>query len=108
MRLIRGVGGAVLWIVASLLGLVAVLMCVTVILLPVGIPLLRLAGRSYGSATRLMLPRPVAHPVKESKRGLRGAGGKAKDKVSDASPKDALSKSRKKLRKKTGRRRLFG
>jgi hypothetical protein len=40
MRLLRGLIGAVLWILAALLGLVGLVLCVTVILLPVGIPVL--------------------------------------------------------------------
>lgn len=111
MRLIRGIGGAVLWIGASLLGLVAVIMCVTVILLPIGIPLLRLAGKSYGSATRLMLPRAIAHPIKESKKGLKDKGSNAKDAAPDVSP-SKLSKGSKKVKKKvakkTKKKGLFG
>jgi hypothetical protein len=107
MRLIRGVGGAVLWILASLLGLVAVLLCVTVILLPVGIPLLRLAGRSYGTATRLMLPRSVAHPVKETKRGFSRKSSEAKSAVPEVSVGDLWSRGRKKL-KKQKHKGLFG
>ena len=108
MRLVRGLGGIVLWIVASLLGLVAVLLCVTVILLPVGIPLLRLAGKSYGTATRLMLPRSVAHPVQETKRTLRDNGKNLKDAATDVSPSRLWSKGRKKVEKTTGRKGLLG
>jgi hypothetical protein len=81
MRILRGLGGALLWILASVLGLVAVLLCVTLILLPVGIPLLRLAGRMYGNAVRLMLPRAVAHPVKETGRRGRRKGQAIADDV---------------------------
>jgi hypothetical protein len=65
MRLLRGLGGAVLWILASLLGLVGVLLCVTVILLPVGVPLMKLAGQLFTRSLQLMLPRALAHPVNE-------------------------------------------
>ncbi|AKS32455.1 hypothetical protein AFA91_11875 [Mycolicibacterium goodii] len=65
MRLLRGLLGALLWIVAAVLGLLGVLLCVTVILLPLGIPLAAFAGRLFGRAVRLMLPRPLAHPVRE-------------------------------------------
>ncbi|MET0839941.1 MAG: hypothetical protein ABWY19_14225 [Marmoricola sp.] len=68
MRILRGLGGALLWILASLVGLVAVLLCVTLILLPVGIPLLGVARRMWASSVRLMLPRHVAHPIKETGR----------------------------------------
>ena len=42
MRLLRALLGALLWIVASLVGLLGVIACVTLILLPVGIPLVML------------------------------------------------------------------
>lgn len=65
MRLLRGLPGAVLWILAAVLGLVGVLLCVTIVLLPLGIPLVKLAGRLLSRSIRLMLPRELAHPVKE-------------------------------------------
>jgi hypothetical protein len=34
MRILRSIAGALLWIVAAVLGLVAVLLCITIILLP--------------------------------------------------------------------------
>jgi hypothetical protein len=49
-----------LWIGSLLLTLVAVILCVTVILLPVGIPLLGYARRMFTLSLRLMLPRAVA------------------------------------------------
>lgn len=85
MRLLRGLGGAVLWIVAALLGLVGVLLCVTVILLPLGIPLTMLAGRLFRHAVQLMLPRAVAHPVNE----IGKAAKKQKRKVSSAASSTA-------------------
>jgi hypothetical protein len=63
MRLLRGLLGALLWILAALLGLVGVLLCVTVILLPVGIPIVKLAGSLFVRSMRLMLPPALAHPV---------------------------------------------
>ena len=65
MRLLRGLGGAVLWILAALLGLVGVVLCVTVILLPLGLPLVKLAGQLFARSLQLMLPRALAHPVNE-------------------------------------------
>jgi hypothetical protein len=65
MRLLRGLPVAVLWILAAVLGLVGVLLCVTIILLPLGIPLVKLAGRLFCRSVQLMLPRELAHPVKE-------------------------------------------
>ena len=52
MRILRGLGGAVLWLLAAVVGLVAVIMCVTVILLPLGIPLLGLARRMVTNGAR--------------------------------------------------------
>ena len=59
MRVLRGLSGALLWIVASVVGLLAVVLCVTVILLPVGIPLLMVAKRMFGKSVGLLLPRGV-------------------------------------------------
>ncbi len=97
MRLIRGLAGALLWIVASLLGLVAVLLCVTVVLLPLGLPLLNLARKLFGKATRLLLPRAVAHPVEETRSRL---GRKVKSAAPDP---QAASKITQKSKKAAGR-----
>ena len=34
MRILRGIAGALLWILAAVLGLVAIVLCITIILLP--------------------------------------------------------------------------
>ena len=112
MRLLRGLAGALLWILASLLGLVAVLLCVTIILLPVGIPLLRLARRMWTKSVRLMLPRAVAHPVKEARRKGRKERSNVADDVGSMSrrARDKAEKARKKAgdsRKKTRKFRLM-
>jgi hypothetical protein len=73
MRLLRGVLGALAWIAAALLGLVAAILCVTVILLPLGIPLLAVSRRLFGQAVKLMLPRKVVHPGKEMRKKGRKA-----------------------------------
>ena len=118
MRLLRAMAGLLLWILAGLLGLVSLLLCVTIILLPLGIPLFRLARSMFGSAVKLMLPRGVAHPVKETKR----QGRKHKPDPPDLSGKAAelgkrTRKAGKKVRKRTGKkvrqatgrkRKLFG
>lgn len=70
MRLLRGICGALLWIAAGLIGLVGVVLCLTAILLPLGVPLLGLSGRLLTRAVRLMLPPTLAHPVKEHRRRL--------------------------------------
>jgi hypothetical protein len=82
MRMLRGLLGALLWVVAALLGLVGFVLCVTVILLPAGIPLLGVARRLFTRAVQLMLPRELAHPIREPKRitedAIGGAAKKAK------------------------------
>lgn len=77
MRLLRGLGGMLLWLVACLLGLVAVLLCATVLLLPVGIPALRLSRRLFQESVKLMLPRAVSHPGQEARKSARKVRGKA-------------------------------
>jgi hypothetical protein len=94
MRLLRGLGGALLWVVASLVGLIAVVLCVTVILLPLGIPLLMVAKKMFGRAVGLMLPRALSHPVDEG-------GRKAKKRRKEVSSK--TGKASKKGRKKSGK-----
>jgi hypothetical protein len=71
MRLLRGLGGLLLWLAAALVGLVAVILCVTVILLPLGLPLLGYARRLLALSIKLMLPRSVAHPVEKVKEAAR-------------------------------------
>jgi hypothetical protein len=87
MRLLRGLLGAVLWILASVLGLVGLVLCVTVILLPVGVPLLGIARRLITSAVRLMLPRSLAHPIDEVSRTVTKKGRRARSVTSKAADK---------------------
>jgi hypothetical protein len=70
MRLLRGLAGALLWILSAVLALVAVLLCVTVILLPLGLPLLGYARRLFTLALKLMLPRAVTHPAKTATKSM--------------------------------------
>ena len=58
---------------ACLVGLVGAIACVTLILLPIGIPLLGLARRLFGKSVRLFMPPALAHPTKEPKRQGRKA-----------------------------------
>jgi|tagenome__1003787_1003787.scaffolds.fasta_scaffold20223275_2 hypothetical protein len=74
MRLIRGLLGALMWLGAALLGLVGVLLCATLILIPLGVPLLGYARRLFTSSVRMMLPKAVAHPVKELKSEVHDEG----------------------------------
>lgn len=91
MRLPRALAGALLWILASVVGLLGALLCVTIIGLPIGIFLVRRAGRMFSAAVRLMLPQELAHPVKENRK-------KAADKVDKS--KDVAKQATKKVRKK--------
>ena len=94
MRILRGLGGTVLWLLACVVGLLAVVLCVTVLLLPVGIPLLGVARRMFGQATRLMLPKAVAHPVKSAKGSVSETGSKAGSAISGAAEKVTTKPSR--------------
>lgn len=87
MRLLRGLPGAVLWILAAVLGLVGALLCVTVILLPVGIPLVKLAGRLFSRSVQLMLPRGLAHPVDELTKAADRDARTVRSAASDAAKK---------------------
>jgi hypothetical protein len=81
MRLLRGLLGALLWIVAAVLGLLGFVLCVTVILLPLGIPLLVLARRLLTRAVALMLPRSLAHPVDEITKTTKKKARKLRKRV---------------------------
>jgi len=74
MRLLKGLAGVLLWIVSLVLVLVAAILCVTIILLPLGLPLLGYARRLFSLSLKLMLPHAVTHPaetVEKSKRRRR-------------------------------------
>lgn len=68
MRALRWAGASLLMLLAGLLGLVGVLLCATLILLPLGIPLLFLVRRLARTAGQLVVPRAVRHPVEETQR----------------------------------------
>lgn len=101
MKVLRRLGAGLVWILAGVVGLLGGLLCVTILLLPVGIPLVMLSRRLFGLAGRMLLPPGVRHPVKElDKKGSRVAkaarpGKKGKD-------------LRKTVEKKVGRRNRFG
>jgi hypothetical protein len=71
MQTVRRIGAGFLWVAAFLLGLVSVVLCLTIILLPLGLPLLLLAGRLFRIAMRLWAPRAVSHPVDEAGQKMR-------------------------------------
>ena len=98
MRVLRGLLGTLLWIVAALVGLVSLILCVTVILLPLGIPLFKLSKTLFGKSVRLMLPHAVAHPVKHAGKKSNKVKDKVKDKAKPQTP-EVLQKAGKKGRK---------
>jgi hypothetical protein len=81
------------WLVAGVVAALGVLLCITLVLLPLGIPLLLVARRLFGLSARLVLPRAVVHPVKELQRRATSA------------PSRALGHGRESLAKATRRRR---
>jgi hypothetical protein len=87
VRVLRALAGALLWIVAALVGLLGALLSVTLILLPVGIPLLLLARKMFTRAVQLLMPPKLAHPVKELGKASRKKGRAAKDAGADVSKK---------------------
>jgi hypothetical protein len=101
MRALRALLGGLVWIVACLVGLVGALLSVTLVLAPVGIPLLFLAKRLFGTSMALFLPRAMRHPAQE----LAKKGRKAADDARDTAGKTAGKMSGK---KKTGPSRLWG
>jgi hypothetical protein len=96
MRIPRALLGSVLWILAGVVGLVGALLCVTLILLPVGIPLLMLARKLFRYSMTLFLPRVVRHPADELRK--KGRSG-----LADAAQSVGLSR---KDRKKAGKKAL--
>lgn len=111
MRLPRALAGALLWILASVVGLLGALLCVTIIGLPIGIFLVRRAGRMFSAAVRLMLPQELAHPIKENRKKAADKVGKAKDRGKDAADKTKdvgklTGKKAKKKRKRSWESRL--
>jgi hypothetical protein len=78
MRLLRGLAGLLLWIVAAVLGLLGVILCATLILLPLGLPLLGYARRLFGLSMKMMLPRAVSHPIAAADDAVHGRRRRAR------------------------------
>jgi hypothetical protein len=94
MKALRWSGASLLGLLGGLLGLVGVILCATLILLPLGIPVVMLARRLFKTAGQLVVPKPVRHPVEQLKdsssgsarsawRSLRGGGSKASASAAD-------------------------
>jgi hypothetical protein len=94
VRVLRALAGAVMWILAAVLGLIGVLLCVTVIVLPLAIPLVKLAGRLFSRSVQLMLPRALSHPVDQLTKGADNKARTTRTAASGAAG-HAAKKSRK-------------
>ena len=75
-----------LWILSAVLVLVGVIACVTIILLPVGIPLLGYARRLFFFSLKLMLPRAVSHPVATAEKSAHERGRRMRKTVAVNKP----------------------
>jgi hypothetical protein len=106
MKFVRALGGSVLWILAGVIGLLGAVASVTIILLPLGIPLLWLARRLFRTAMALMVPRKVRHPVSEAGESVRSGAESARSAIASSAPKRAR-KARKAMAKAAGRGRSF-
>lgn len=98
MRVLRTLAGSLVWIVACLVGLVGALLSITLVLAPVGVPLLFLARRLFMSSFALFLPRVVRHPAEELRR-------KGQDAAASAGARVRRTSGRK--RRRWGRRSWF-
>jgi hypothetical protein len=66
MRLLRSIAAVLIWLVASLLLVVSIVLCITILLLPVGIVLGFASLRLYAVGFGLLLPRS-----KDVEKGIR-------------------------------------
>lgn len=109
MKMLRWFGAGLVAVVAVVLGLLGVILCVTLVLLPLGIPVLMLARRVFAVAGRMVVPRAVRHPVDELDKSGNAAVGKLKRKVgkgakSGADSAHSAGKSAAKRGKKAAKR----
>lgn len=63
MKALRWLGASLLGLVGSLLGLVGLVLCVTIVLAPLGIPILLVSRRLFRAAGALVVPGQVRHPL---------------------------------------------
>ncbi|MDH2413745.1 hypothetical protein [Nocardioides sp. CER19] len=98
MKALRWLGASLLGLVGALLGLVGALLCVTIILAPLGIPILFLARRLFRTAGALVIPRHVRHPVEaisEAASDTAGDVGKTARKRGKSARKKAKKQTKK-------------
>jgi hypothetical protein len=65
MKFLRWVAASLLGLVGAIVGLLGVVLTATLVLAPIGIPLLFLARRLLAASGRLVVPRVVRHPLQE-------------------------------------------
>jgi hypothetical protein len=106
MKVFRMLGGSLLWILAGVTGLLGGLLTVTLLLAPLGIPLLFVARKLFRYSMRFFVPHELRHPA-------QAAGKSARKAIPDVSAPDLevdkrVSRARKKVkrRRKKMRRRL--
>ena len=95
MRVLGILGGSVLWILAAVLGLVGAVLCVTIILLPLGIPVLWLAKKLFTASMAMMVPHKVRHPVAHAADSLRSGTDDARKQMSKKLAKPMSNKASK-------------
>jgi hypothetical protein len=113
MRALRWTAASLLGLLGGVLGLVGALLCVTLILLPLGIPILFLSRKLFRTAGQLVVPREVRHPVKEAQERSSGSAKSARKKgrrgrklaaATMQSATDSVRKTGKKAGKKAGKK----
>jgi hypothetical protein len=103
MWLLRGLGASLLWILAGVVGLLGIILSATLILLPVGIPLVMLAKKIFGYSMVLLVPGKVRHPVASMEDSVQSGTKRLfkRSKASAANPARLGKKSTtKRLKKK--------
>ena len=78
MRLLRALAGTLLWIVAAVLGLVGSILCVTILLIPVGLAVLVYSRRLFAFSLKLMAPRSTARAEQGSAAARKAFGRRAR------------------------------
>ncbi|MBO9520825.1 MAG: hypothetical protein J7518_04730 [Nocardioidaceae bacterium] len=68
MRALNILLGSLLWIVAGLVLLLGAVLSITIVLLPVGIPLFLLGQWLMRMAMALLVPRAVRHPLEAGRK----------------------------------------
>lgn len=99
MALVRRGFAVVVWLVASVVALLSLLLCVTLILLPLGIPLFGLALRMYAYGVKLMLPRNVLPSTDDVGKAARRRWKDARKAVAGTLAVKTAKRSMKKRRK---------